>query len=138
VAIDSTYAAVSFHGTGPASAVTQALGLPPSSSHNGGERRDSRSERVWPSSHWNLHSGLPEDGDELEPHLRKLVDLLQPKQSEIDRLVAAGWELTWACFISEVDGQGGVTLSARLLRDLGAFPGELWLDIYASSGDEEG
>jgi hypothetical protein len=113
-----------------ASTVTAALGLSPSSTHNAGERQGPRSEGVWKSSFWNLKSGLPNDGDDLEAHLRELVDLLGPKKPEIEQLVADGWELAWACFVSEDNGQGGVILSPQILHDLGAFPGNLWLDIY--------
>ena len=120
-----------------ASTVTDTLGLVPSSTHSAGERQGPRSESVWKSSYWNLKSDLPSDGDDLEAHLRKLVDLLGPKKHEIEQLVADGWELTWACFVSEDNGQGGVTLSPQILHDLGAFPGRLWLDIYTPEAGSE-
>jgi hypothetical protein len=137
VAVDTSYASASFHGQAPASVVTQALGLRPSSSHNLGERHGARNHLVREDSFWTFQSSLPTDGNDLEAHLRELVNLLSPKRPEIERLVTDGWTFVWACFISEDNGQGGLTLSPQILRDLAALQGELWLDIYAGGGEDE-
>jgi hypothetical protein len=132
-----SYASASFYGPAHSSMVTQALGLSPSSSHNVGDRRSVRNDLLWESSRWSLKSDLPPEGDGLEAHLRRLLDLLTSKRREIDQLVTDGWTLVWACFISEDNGQGGINLSHLILRDLGDLPGELWLDIYAGDAEDE-
>jgi len=41
--------------------------------------------------------------------------------------------LTWTCFVEEESGDGAVSLSAALLRDLGSLPVDLWIDCFSDT-----
>jgi hypothetical protein len=136
VAVTSTGATLVIQSEeGTSAAVTARLGLQPTRSFERGERHP-RVELKRQHSGWALQSPLPDDGDDLERHLRYLVDLLAPKREELRALAADGYTLKWWCFVSEEDGQGGVSIGRELLRDLASLDVDILFDIYASSESE--
>jgi hypothetical protein len=114
---------------GSTAEISTALGLTPSRSHDIGQPRGSRDSRPWPHLLWVLDSDLP-DTATLEHHLGRLCDRLEPHAAALKAIQAQGMDLDWFCFVEIESGQGGVPLSAELLRRLAAFPAELDLDIY--------
>ena len=136
VAVTRVYASLCIqHERLRAKAVTERLGIEPSESFEVGDPF-SRGTRSRTHSSWSLDSSLSKDGDDLEGHLRELLDRLLPLREPLSDLAAEGYEMSWWCFIGEEDDQGGVTLSDALLRDLAMLPVSLALDIYA--GEETG
>jgi hypothetical protein len=119
----------------PATAATERLGIEPSESFEVGGPFN-RGTRSRTHSSWSLDSSSPKEGDDLERHLRDLLDRLLPLRERLSHLAMEGYEMKWWCFIGEEDGQGGVTLSDALLRDLAALPVSLSLDIYAGQGSD--
>jgi hypothetical protein len=137
VAVTRVYASlVVQHERLTARAVTERLGLEPSESFELGDAF-SQGTRSRTHSSWSLNSTLSRDGDDLEGHLRELVDRLLPLQEPLSSLASEGYRMDWWCFIGEDEGQGGVTLSDRLLRDLAVLPVSLALDIYAGQQPDE-
>jgi len=119
-----------------AKAVTERLGIEPTDSFEIGEPF-LRGTKQRGHSHWSFDSDLPKDDDDLEGHLRQLLNRFLPLREELEVLAAHGYSMDWWCFISEKDGQGGVHLSSELLRDLAALPVSLSFDIYASAASDE-
>ena len=137
VAVTRVYASLRIqHAHLPARAVTARLGIEPSDSFEVGDSF-SRGTRPRTHSSWSLDSTVSKDGDDLEGHLRELLDVLLPLREPLANLATEGYTMNWWCFIGEEDGQGGVTLSDALLRDLAVLPASLALDIYAGEGSDE-
>jgi hypothetical protein len=137
VAVTRVYASLRIqHKVLPASAVTERLGIAPSDSFEVGDPFG-RGTQSRTHSSWSLDSGGSREGDDLESHLRELLDRVLPLRAPLSDLAAEGYDMDWWCFIGEEDGQGGVTLSDALLRDLAVLPVSLALDIYAGEGSTE-
>jgi hypothetical protein len=115
------------HGT--TAAITETLGLAPTTCHDIGEPRSARDGRPWPALHWALDSDLADTAG-LEEHLHRLCDVLGPRVDALRGLRAQGFRLDWFCFVDVENGQGGVLLRAALLERLAAIPADLDLDIY--------
>ena len=136
VAVTQVYASLRIqHERLPARAVTERLGIEPSQSFEVGDPF-SRGTRSRTHSLWSLESSRSKAGDDLEGHLRELLDLMLPLREPLSGLAAEGYDMDWWCFIGEEGGQGGVTLSDSLLRDLAVLPVSLSLDIYAGEGPD--
>lgn len=137
VAVTRVYASLRIqHESLPARAVTERLGIAPSASFEVGDPF-LRGTQARTHSSWSLDSSRSKEGDDLEGHLRELLDRLLPLRGHLADLAAQGYEMDWWCFIGEEDGQGGVALSEALLRDLAVLPVSLSLDIYAGEGSSE-
>jgi hypothetical protein len=137
VAVTRVYASLRIqHGSLPARAVTERLGITPSDSFEVGDPF-SLGTRARTHSSWSLDSSRSKEGDDLEGHLRELLDRVLPLRAPLSDLALEGYDMDWWCFIGEEDGQGGVTLSDALLRDLAVLPVSLALDIYAGDGSDE-
>jgi hypothetical protein len=118
------------HDSRTAAHVTATLGLEPTESFEAGDPY-ARDTLTRAHSHWSLES--PAGDASLEEQLRALLDLVRPVGSALAALAAEGYRLTWTCFIEEHDGDGAVSLSSALLRDLGELPVDLWLDSFADT-----
>jgi hypothetical protein len=110
--------------------VTAVLGLEPTDVFEIGDRyaRDTLSRA---HSHWSLES--PSEDPSLERQLRTLHDVVAARADALRSLSAQGYALTWTCFVEEESGDGAVSLSASLLRDLGSLPVDLWIDSFADT-----
>jgi hypothetical protein len=113
-----------------AAAVAEALGLAATDSFEIGDAY-ARDTLVRAHSHWSLES--PSDSPSLEPQLRALYEVVSPRRDALEGLSAQGYSLTWTCFVEEDSGDGAVSLSAAMLRDLGTLPVDLWVDSYADT-----
>lgn len=102
---NATLRIISRDDRGSAAAVTAALGISPTRSHEAGDPRSSRDPSPWPHSYWRLESDLPNDRD-LHEHLGQLLDLVEPKTSALQALATDGYELDWYCFV-DVREQAG-------------------------------
>jgi len=109
--------------------VTAELGLGPSYQHYKGTLRGPRTQKPWPEGLWSLDSGLPESAT-LEAHLGALLDKLEAKRSFINRYLQHGWKADLFVGYFSDSGQGGLALSASMLKRLGAFGVALDVDLY--------
>src|SRR5437879_13614092 len=83
-----------------AEAVSTCLGLEPSNSFEAGTPVSSRSTTLRESSTWLLQSGEIEDGVELEEQLRRLLEVLEPHETELWALVRQGYRANWFCYVA--------------------------------------
>ena len=116
--------------------MTERLGIEPTTSFEHGDLYV-RGTKQRAQSGWNLASGPPDDGEDLERHLRALVDRLLPLRAIVEELAVEGYRMKWSCFIAEENGQGGIDLSHTLIRDLALVPVALWFDLYVEGGSPE-
>ena len=108
--------------------VTETLGLEPSLVRQVGEKRSERT--VWEQALW-AYDGFPPDRywTSLEDGLIFLLDRLEPLQSQIDNYKQS-YDLIFWCGHFQSSFDGGPTLSAGLLRRLGAFGVDVYIDNY--------
>ena len=118
-----------------ARAITAQLGIEPSHVHEPGERR---SARAGPYKHgqWSLESPLAE-GEELEAHLRWLLERLLPVRAGIGEIVKADPRLhaDFFCGLYLKDANERLVLSPQTLEGIGALNADLDLDIYWEGDD---
>ena len=113
-----------------AAAVTERLGVDPTSAHEDGEAVSPRSSGVRRGSIWLLTSGEEiEDGIELEEQLERLLSALEPQSITLWALVAEGYKADWFCFVGSDAAEHAVELSRSLLSRLLQLPGDLLLDV---------
>jgi hypothetical protein len=113
----------------PAAAVTERLGIVPSSSFEVGEPMGRGSSTARVHSGWLLSTGDVVDGVELGTQLDALLTQLEPRTQELWRLEEAGYTANWFCYVGSDPTEHAVELDRRLLARLLALPGELWLDV---------
>jgi len=118
------------HATLTAAAVTQALDVAPTRSYERGDPVLPGSS-VREHSYWVIDSGLADAGDDLESHLAALLARIAPRHDQVLELSAAGYRMSWLCFVSAADGQGRVRLSPEFLSQIADLPVGLGFDIYA-------
>lgn len=116
--------------------VTQDLGLEPSIVREVGERRSEG--KGWAQALWG-YNGLSSDNEHssdtetawtsLEDGLAFLLDKLEPLRSQIDKYKEK-YDVVFWCGHFQSSFDGGPTLSAKLLRRLGEFGVELYIDNY--------
>lgn len=112
----------------PAS-VTQDLGLEPCTVREAGERRYGGT--VWGQGTWG-YDGLSDrtkSWASLEDGLHFLLDKLEPLRSQIDKYKEKYEALFW-CGHFQSSFDGGPTLSAKLMRRLGEFGVEVYIDTH--------
>jgi hypothetical protein len=110
--------------------ITELLGLLPTRSGRKGDIRTSPRVKLPPrrNSFWLLTSPLP-DSAPLQDHLQWLIEQLEPKCREAEKL-AQEYMLKFICGFSSENGQGGCTFDADLLARLAKFRLPLVLDLY--------
>ena len=108
--------------------VTEALGLEPSLVRQVGEKRSERT--VWEQALWG-YNGFPPtiEWTSLEDGLNFVLDRLEPHQIQIDKYKQS-YDLIFWCGHFQSSFDGGPTLSAGLMRRLGAFGVDLYIDNY--------
>ena len=119
------------------SAMTKALGLDPAQVRNAGDRRGTNTlweEALWaydgyPASFGNKTWGSLEDG------LRFVLEKLWPVKDKIDSYKPKFKMILW-CGHFYSSFNGGPTLSPDLLKLLGEFGVELFIDNHYSEEDE--
>ena len=115
--------------------ITQALGLEPSLVRHVGERRGAG--KVWDQALWGYNgfpAGTPKSWASLEDGLTFLLDRLEPLRSEIDKYKRT-YSLIFWCGHFQSSFDGGPTLSAKLLRRLGDFGVDLYIDDHFVDSD---
>jgi Domain of unknown function (DUF4279) len=114
----------------PASAVTQALAIPPSHSYEVGDPISPRTTKLRDSSLWLLNSSDQiETGVELETQLERLMEILEPLTVRLHGLVDLGYHANWFCYVESGAAEHAVKLPRPLLQRLMDLPGDLWLDV---------
>jgi Domain of unknown function (DUF4279) len=78
--------------------------------------------------YYGLHSGL-RDCEGMDAHLEALLDRLESKVEAIAELAREASVYFW-CGFSSGNGQGGFTLSPRILQRLASLGVEVALDLY--------
>ena len=116
--------------------ITNNLGITPTDTRRLGEYRSSSS--VWTQSMWGYSadpSNEPKNWDSLEEGLSALLNIFMPLKKKIDEYAKKCHVNLWCGhFTSSFDG--GPTLSPEILKKLGDFGVELFLDSYSSSDEE--
>ena len=114
--------------------ITHQLGLQPCQIRIEGTPRPGKSPH---RSMWAYDS---EEGsitwESLEDGLTFLLDKLWPYREAIAKYKSAG-TLVWWCGNFQSSFDGGPTLPAALLKRLGEFGAELYIDNYFSGNDEK-
>ena len=86
-----------------------------------------------PENLWILNSNL-NDLLPLEKHIEELINFLEEKSENLKELIGkCGFEMF--CGFSSTSGQGGVLLSANLLKRITVFPIDVVLDLYPPEGN---
>lgn len=123
--------------------VTQALRLPPDHTRRSGEprlrrRRDgSVQERApYPQGMWSMSSAGWVDSAELDAHLRWLLDQLEPRSGELQRLQEAGAGAELICYCTEV-GPHEVPVPAQTLGRCGLLALPLVPEDYQDLDGED-
>jgi hypothetical protein len=120
-----------------AAAVTNWLGVQPTSTREADDRVSSRSTLTRGSSIWLLSSSPEiEGGTELSEHLHRLLAILEPHTRALWELVNAGYQANWYCWIASHLTEHAAELDRETLQRLLALPGDLWLDVCGDTYDE--
>jgi hypothetical protein len=113
------------------SSVTERLGLAPSLIRNVGDRRNGTTQ--WEEAMWS-YNGAPESPlsttwSSLEEGLSSILQKLWPSRHELEFLKNKYKVILW-CGHFQSDADGGPTLSPSILKRLGDFGVELFIDNY--------
>jgi Domain of unknown function (DUF4279) len=113
--------------------VSRDLGLEPCQTRTpGSSRMAGRVDRgMWA---YNGRPGAPTRWESLEEGLSLVLESLWSSRERIARYAATS-ELVWWCGHFHSSFDGGPTLSAELLRKLGDFGAELYIDNYYSPSE---
>jgi len=119
------------------SAVSKELGLRPSTVREVGEAVGSKcfTQAVWGFN--GSDSDSPPIWESLEDGLSSVLAKLGPVKAKL-RNYRNRFDLIWWCGHFQSSFDGGPTLSASLLKDLGDFGVPLFIDNYLSDGSENG
>jgi hypothetical protein len=119
-----------------ARAISAQLGIEPSHVHEPGERRSARGG-PWKHGQWSLDSPLGE-GEDLETHLRWLLERLLPVRAGILEIVKADPRLhaDFFCGLYLKQRNERVVLSPQTLQGIGELDADLDLDIYWEGDDD--
>jgi hypothetical protein len=109
--------------------ISAILRTQPTQSFSKGERMSPRnpSSAIFEENLWLLESG--EDSSmPLDIHILRLVDFIEHRLPAIKQLMS-DCEIDIFCGYFSANGQGGLTLTADVMRSLGAIPIDLIVDI---------
>lgn len=119
--------------------ITEILGLEPSLTREVGDRRDQNTR--WEEAMW-AYDGFPQDyggkyWNTLEEGLTFVLDKLCPIKSKIDAL-KSNYKVVFWCGQFQSSFGGGLILSPFILKRLGEFGVELFIDTHCieSNGEE--
>ncbi len=119
------------------SEITQALGLEPSQVRNAGDRRDFKTR--WEEALWAYDGYSPPLGNKtwntLEDGLRFVLEKLWPLKDKVDGYKFEFKVMLW-CGHFYSSFNGGPTLSPELLKMLGEFGVEVYIDTHFCAEDE--
>jgi Domain of unknown function (DUF4279) len=120
-------------------AITQRLGMEPSSWQRRGEPttyNSRRPSRVAEIDGWFLTTrGLIESRDSRR-HIDWLLDRVEGKEAELLSLQEEGCRMIVSCYWEAASSGGGPTVSPEQMKRLGERNVELGFDIYFLDGDE--
>lgn len=112
--------------------ITRRLGLEPSSQVAKGDAvGQNRRRRIYQHSSWCLESTTAVSADTIEPHLDWLLDVIEPKATELDALRATGITCDVDCYWASVGRGGGPWVSPESMSRLGALGLPLVISFYA-------
>ncbi len=117
--------------------VTKALGIAPASSHRRADLRSTKSDFRWRRGSWHLSTvGHVKDEEDLDAHIRYLLEVLLPRRAELAALRRPGLNMNFFCGLWMDSHNSEVWLPPATLADLAAIGIELGLDIYESDEDD--
>lgn len=108
--------------------VTSFLGISPSESFSKGEPVGSKGH-VRRHSGWLLSSKGKVVSRDTKRHLAWLLDQLKSKKAAIQSIHNSGGDMDISCYYVSV-GQGGPTMVAEQMVELGRLGLDVWWDIY--------
>jgi hypothetical protein len=116
------------------SAITRELGIAPSAVRlPGSVRSDGRAlDAMWVFNGARTGAAPPPEWSSLEEGLTALVDKLWPSREAIAGYRSAA-RVIWWCGNFQTSFDGGPSLSPSLLKKLGEFGAELFIDNYFST-----
>ena len=120
---------------GEASAITQTLGIEPTETWQKGDagRYPQRSGEF---SNWEVHSPLERSEIFLDAHIEAVLNIIEPKLTQILELQMQGCDIGINCVGYYTDANPGFHLSAKLLSRLAAFSFDVDFDLYCSCADD--
>jgi len=120
---------------GDASEITRKLELKPTETWHKGDAWLPVKTR--PFSRWKIHSFVDRSEIFLDAHIESVLDIIEPKQTQILELRAQGCTIGINCVGYYYDAHPGFNLSAKLLSRLAAFSLDVDFDLYCLCADEE-
>lgn len=114
--------------------ITSAVGVSPSESFLKGDPIGTKGH-VRRHSGWLLSSRGAVVSRDTRRHLAWLLDQLSSKKDAIQSIRDSGGEVDISCYYVSV-GQGGPTMSADQMVELGRLGLDVWWDIYLDAGAE--
>lgn len=113
--------------------ITNAFELTPTESFSKGELFGSMGRQRRQSA-WLLSTRALVTSKDGRRHLAWLLDHLGTKEEALERLRQSHAEMDISCYYVSV-GQGGPTMSAEQMAELGRLGLDVWWDIYFDSSD---
>lgn len=123
-----------FSATGSAAAITERLGILPTTVVERGDQPHLTGSRVASVCGWRLET-VERDGD-LTIHLVELLERLEPVRDQLVALVNDGYEMDWWCSVESRDTERDIALDPGLLARLAVFPWPLLIDAWTVFPDD--
>ena len=115
-------------------AINEDLGITATNTRQKGEAKSPT--RVFAGSMWGYEAYLGKEWDTLEEALESLLEILMPLKEKIMKYSTKYDVVLWCGhFTSSFDG--GPTFSPELLKKLGEFGVELFIDTYCTTNEEQ-
>lgn len=131
-----TYATLRvFSQTLMAADITDVLGLLPSESFSKGEAYGNQ-QLVRRETGWLLTSRESVNSRDTKRHVAWVVEKLMFKGESMQALKKLEAEVDVSCYYLSI-GQGGPSISAELMLELGKLEIDVWWDVYFDSSAEE-
>ena len=120
---------------GNASVITRKIEVEPTRIWHKGDTCLPNKTRTY--SNWEIHSPLERSEIFMDAHLEAVLDIIEPKVTQILELQAQGCDIGINCVGYYTDANPGFHLSAKLLSRLAAFSFDVDFDLYCSCADDD-
>ena len=121
---------------GEASEITRKLEIEPTETWLKGDAWY-HPQRPRPFSRWKLCSPLDRSEIFLDTHIEAVLDIIEPKRTQILELQTQGYTIGMNCVGYYYSANPGFGLSAKLLSRLAAFQMDVDFDLYCSCADDD-
>lgn len=78
----------------------------------------------------------PRDGVELEESIVALLEMVEPRASQLAELRPLGAQVDFLCYVGSHATEHAAILAPSTLMRVAALDAELWLDIYEEGSSE--